>query len=57
MKQEILKHFPEVWMTLSALVIFMGLFLVVIFRLFRPSAQKEIEAASKIPLTEGEKSR
>lgn len=57
MKQEILKHFPEVWMTVSALAIFMGLFLVVIFRLFRPSAQKEIEQASHIPLTEGDESR
>jgi cbb3-type cytochrome oxidase subunit 3 len=57
MKQEILKHFPEVWMTLTALVLFMLIFVSVIYRIFRPSVQKEIENAANIPLNEGEKSR
>jgi len=53
MKAEALKNFPMVELTIAALLIFFGFFLLMLFRLSLKSRRAELNQAAGLPLEEG----
>ena len=54
MIQEVLSHFPHIWVTCLGLLIFLSLFIVILFRLFLRSHRALYQQISHLPLQEEE---
>lgn len=55
MKSAVLSKFTEIWLPSSALMIFVTVFVVMLFFVWRKSAAGSYEQASNLPFDEGKK--
>ena len=55
MKSEILTKFDQPWLPLTAFIIFLAIFIIMIFLVYRKESRKLYQEISLYPLSEGDK--
>lgn len=53
MKSEVLSKFSEIWLPSSALIIFLGIFIIMLAYIFKKTSGERFETISRLPLEEG----
>lgn len=55
MKSQVLSRFTEIWLPSTALLLFLGVFLIMLIYVWRKSSGEVFKMAEQIPFNEGKK--
>lgn len=55
MKSEVMSKFTEIWLPSTALILFISIFLIMLFYVFKKTTKQKFETIENLPFDEGKK--